>query len=107
MSSLRLCLLGPPRLERNGAPLELDTRKNTALVTYLAVTGECHSREALITLLWPELEPSRARIVTRVFVVPVGFRPRLSWQEEGADVAAFCRARLGRGRTARPPMPNP
>jgi predicted ATPase len=32
-----------------------------ALVAYLAVTDKGHSREALITLLWPELEPSRAR----------------------------------------------
>jgi predicted ATPase/DNA-binding SARP family transcriptional activator len=61
MSSLKLYLLGPPRLERDGVPLELDRRKNVALVAYLAVTGEWHTREALITLLWPELEPSRAR----------------------------------------------
>jgi ABC-type oligopeptide transport system substrate-binding subunit/DNA-binding SARP family transcriptional activator len=61
MSGLALFLLGPPRLERDGVPLEFDTRKNTALIAYLAVTGESHSREALVTLLWPELEPSRAR----------------------------------------------
>jgi DNA-binding SARP family transcriptional activator len=54
-------LLGPPRLERDGVPLEFDTRKNVALIAYLAVTGESHTREALVTLLWPELEPSRAR----------------------------------------------
>jgi len=61
MSSLELYLLGPPRLEHEGVPLEFDTRKNVALIAYLAVTGESHSRETLITLLWPELEPSRAR----------------------------------------------
>ena len=61
MSSLKLYLLGPPRLERDGVPLEFDTRKITALIAYLALTGESHSRETLITLLWPELEPSRAR----------------------------------------------
>jgi predicted ATPase/DNA-binding SARP family transcriptional activator len=61
MSGLKLYLLGPPRLERDGVPLEFDTRKNMALIAYLAVTGEGHNREALITLLWPELEPSRAR----------------------------------------------
>ncbi|NIP69312.1 MAG: hypothetical protein GTO04_09075, partial [Planctomycetales bacterium] len=49
MSSLKLSLLGPPRLERDGVPLELDTRKNMALIAYLAVTGESHSREALVT----------------------------------------------------------
>ena len=61
MSNLKLYLLGPPRLERDGVLLEFDTRKNVALIAYLAVTGESHSREMLITLLWPELEPSRAR----------------------------------------------
>ena len=61
MSTLRLCLLGPPRIERDGVPLDLTYRKNAALLAYLAVTGERHTREALVTLLWPELEPSRAR----------------------------------------------
>jgi DNA-binding SARP family transcriptional activator/predicted Ser/Thr protein kinase len=61
MASLKLFLLGPPRLECDGVPLKLSTRKNVALIAYLAVTGEAHTREALITLLWPELEPSRAR----------------------------------------------
>jgi predicted ATPase/DNA-binding SARP family transcriptional activator len=61
VSSFRLSLLGAPCLERDGVPLGLGTRKNVALVAYLAVTEVSHSREALITLLWPELEPSRAR----------------------------------------------
>jgi len=61
MASLRLFLLGPPRLECDGVPLKFSTRKNIALIAYLAVTGEAHTREALVTLLWPELEPSRAR----------------------------------------------
>ena len=37
MSGLKLSLLGPPRLERDGVPLEFDTRKNVALVAYLGV----------------------------------------------------------------------
>jgi predicted ATPase len=61
MSSLKLFLLGSPRLERDGAPLEFSMRKNLALIAYLAVTAQPHTREALVTLLWPELEPSRAR----------------------------------------------
>ena len=61
MSNFRLSLLGAPCLERDGVPLGLGARKNVALIAYLAVTGVSHSREALITLLWPELEPSRAR----------------------------------------------
>jgi predicted ATPase/DNA-binding SARP family transcriptional activator len=42
-------------------PLEIRARKNLALIAYLAVTGVGHSRETLVTLLWPEFEPSRAR----------------------------------------------
>jgi predicted ATPase/DNA-binding SARP family transcriptional activator len=66
MSTIRLSLLGPPRVEREGEPVELDTRKTVALLAYLAVTGQTpggqiHSREALAALLWPELEPQRAR----------------------------------------------
>jgi DNA-binding SARP family transcriptional activator len=60
MSRLAPYLLGPPRLERNGLPLELD-HKNVAPLTNLAVMGDAHIRESLITLLWPEVEPSRAR----------------------------------------------
>jgi DNA-binding SARP family transcriptional activator len=58
---LALYLLGAPRFEGAGKPVEIDTRKNMALLAYLAVTGESHSREAMVTLLWPELEPKRAR----------------------------------------------
>ncbi len=61
MSSLRLFLLGPPRVEHDGVLLAFDTRKNLALIAYLAVTARSHRREAIVTLLWPELEPSRAR----------------------------------------------
>jgi DNA-binding SARP family transcriptional activator len=55
MSSLKLFLLGQPRFERDGQPPKFDTRKNVALVAYLALTEGRHSRETLITLLWPEL----------------------------------------------------
>jgi predicted ATPase/DNA-binding SARP family transcriptional activator len=70
VARLELFLLGPPRLERDGVPLQFDTRKILALVAYLAVSslgaeGRRHSRDSLVALLWPELEPSRARAVLR------------------------------------------
>jgi DNA-binding SARP family transcriptional activator len=61
VSGIRLLLLGAPLLEREGEPIRLDTRKNLALVAYLALTGEAHTREALVTLFWPEADPGRAR----------------------------------------------
>ena len=59
--TLRLYLLGSPRVERDGHPVETDTRKAVALLAYLAVTGEYHSRESLAALLWPEMNDERAR----------------------------------------------
>jgi DNA-binding SARP family transcriptional activator len=70
MARIDLFLLGPPRLERDGVPLQFDTRKILALAAYLAVAsagaeGARLSRESLLALLWPDLEPSRARAVLR------------------------------------------
>jgi predicted ATPase/DNA-binding SARP family transcriptional activator len=61
MSRLALFLLGPPRIECNGEPIEIRRRKAMALFVYLAVTGRSHSRDALATLFWPEHDQSRAR----------------------------------------------
>jgi DNA-binding SARP family transcriptional activator len=61
MPQLNLFLLGPPRLEREGRSVEVDTRKAIALMAYLAVSGESHSRDALATLLWPDYDQTHAR----------------------------------------------
>ncbi len=58
--TLRLLLLGPPQIERDGALVDADTRKAVALVAYLAVSDQAHSREALAGLLWPEYQAERA-----------------------------------------------
>ena len=54
MSQLALHLLGPPRIELDGEPVQIPRRKAMALFVYLAVTGHSHSRDSLSTLLWPE-----------------------------------------------------
>jgi DNA-binding SARP family transcriptional activator len=61
MAHLKLLVLGQPRLERDGAPLELNLRKALALLVYLAVSGQAHSRDALATLLWPESDGREGR----------------------------------------------
>ncbi|GIK58008.1 MAG: transcriptional activator [Chloroflexota bacterium] len=62
MAQLNLLLLGAPLIERNGVPIKVDTRKATALLAYLAVTGQMHSRETLAALFWPDKAESRARL---------------------------------------------
>jgi DNA-binding SARP family transcriptional activator len=61
MAHLKLMVLGQPRLERDGAPVELNLRKALALLVYLAVSGQPHSRDALATLLWPESDQREGR----------------------------------------------
>jgi len=51
VAKLTLFLLGQPRIECDGALLVVDTRKAIALLAYIAVTQQPHSREALATLL--------------------------------------------------------
>jgi hypothetical protein len=60
VTRLTLRLFGPPRLELDGAPVETDRRKALALLAYLAVTKQSHSREALAALFWPDYDQSRA-----------------------------------------------
>ena len=64
-TDLSLALLGPPVVRRGGAPVTFDTRKATALLALLAVTGREHSRDQLADLLWPEADSAKGRASLR------------------------------------------
>jgi adenylate cyclase len=57
----KLSLFGIPALERSGRPQYLPRRKARALLAYLAVTQQVHSREWLAALLWPEYDHRSGR----------------------------------------------
>lgn len=61
MSQITLFFLGPPRLLRDGQRIEPDTRKAIALLAYLAVTGQPHTRDTLAALLYPDYDGTHAR----------------------------------------------
>src|SRR6202046_3091591 len=65
MTELRLALLGPPVVLRDGAQVTFDTRKAIALLALLGVTGREHSREQLADLLWPEADSAKGRASLR------------------------------------------
>ncbi|MBE7555607.1 MAG: alpha/beta fold hydrolase [Anaerolineales bacterium] len=65
MAGLKLFLLGPPRVELNGAPVEIQRRKALAMLVYLAVSGQTHSRDSLATFFWPDLDQQRGRAYLR------------------------------------------
>lgn len=57
----QLTLFGAPTLERDGRNQPLTRRKARALLAYLAVTQESHSRETMVALLWPDHDQRRGR----------------------------------------------
>ncbi|GAK53314.1 transcriptional activator domain [Candidatus Moduliflexus flocculans] len=59
-SSLKLCWFGSPQVELNGERVELDTRKSIALLAYLTMNKQAHSREKLVSLFWPESPSAQA-----------------------------------------------
>ncbi len=60
-NALELFLLGRPQILVNGKEaIGFNTRKDRALLAYLAVTGTAHSREHLAGLLWSDLPESKA-----------------------------------------------
>ncbi|HEX6383211.1 MAG TPA: protein kinase, partial [Anaerolineae bacterium] len=61
MSSFQLFLFGAPRLERDGELVFINRRRAMALLAYLAVTGQSHSRDVVATLFWPQRDQSNAR----------------------------------------------
>lgn len=109
MAPLTLWLLGPPRVEVDGEPISVDTRKAIALLAYLAVEGERKSRDTLAALLWPDHDTSHARGALRrtlsSLAKGLGGRfleiersaVRLDPTESWLDVAAF-RALVAEGR---------
>jgi DNA-binding SARP family transcriptional activator len=59
--TLSIALIGPPKVEVDGLPLEVDTRKAVALLAYLALEREPQPRDRIVDLLWPDSGVDRAR----------------------------------------------
>jgi DNA-binding SARP family transcriptional activator len=59
--AVKVKLLGPPRVERDGSPVGFDTRKAMALLAHLALVERPRPRDVLAELLWPEHDAEHAR----------------------------------------------
>jgi predicted ATPase/DNA-binding SARP family transcriptional activator len=85
-----ILLLGTPRIEHDGVPVEVDTRKAIALASFLAVTRRGHTRDALAGLLWPEYNQTRARAALRRTLSSLGNAREEGWllaNRESVDLA--------------------
>jgi DNA-binding SARP family transcriptional activator/tetratricopeptide (TPR) repeat protein len=88
---LRLRLLGRPEVSRGGRPLEFRSRKELALLFYLATEGGLHPRERLATLFWADSGEERSRAALRNALY--GLRRAL---KEGGEEGASYLLRSGR-----------
>lgn len=107
VAPLTIRLLGAPEVEAHGKPLALKNQKARALLFYLAVTGQPHTRSHLATLLWSEFPAENARRSLRATlfqlrralqvvdlsraVVGEGDLMRLHLDENACDVTEFRR----------------
>ena len=65
IAGVSMFFFGAPRIERGGVPIRPDTRKALALLVYLVVTGQPHTRDALAALLYPEYDEPHAKAALR------------------------------------------
>lgn len=60
-----LLLLGNPHIQQGGESIPLQRRRAMALLAYLAITRRTHSRDTLVSLLYPELDEVTGRAELR------------------------------------------
>jgi hypothetical protein len=66
MGDVRFTFLGPPEVRHADQALLFSTRKEFALLIYLAVEGRVHSRKNLSELFWPEGDAMHGRAALRI-----------------------------------------
>jgi predicted ATPase len=66
MGDLYLALLGPPEVRHADQVLQFSTRKELALLIYLAVEGRMHPRKKLSEQFWPEGDALHGRAALRI-----------------------------------------
>src|ERR1700737_2257294 len=66
MGDLYFTLLGPPEVRHSNQVLLFTTRKELALLIYLAVEGRVHLRKTLSEQFWPEGDALHGRAALRI-----------------------------------------
>ncbi len=85
MGNLRFTLLGSPEVHHADQMLLFSTRKEFALLIYLAVEGRIHLRKPLSELFWPEGDTLHGRAALRITLLHLR---RLLGEGAGVDPAS-------------------
>ena len=108
---LRLALLGSPVVRVGTRTVSFRTRKECALLVYLALSGTLQPREHLAALLWPDAPDARARDLLRQTLRQL--RRHLGAEDDASGDAShrlraerdrLGRAALGLARGGSPPL---
>lgn len=92
MPQLRISLLGAPVITVGRTAVITDTRKATALLAYLAVTGQPQRRATLAALLWPDTDEQKARGALRRTLSVLRSALGDRWLEAASDTVQLDRA---------------
>ena len=89
MPESKLYLFGHPRLEMGDSQFGISRRKAVALLCYLALSQQVHSRDALADLLWPGYGQSEARGHLRRTLFVINQSPAAAWVEVDRSTLAL------------------
>ena len=96
-------LLGPPRVERDGATVAFDTRKAVALLAVLALADRPRPRDVLAELLWPEHDAEHARGALRRTLSALRSAVGADFVDATRDSVSLVRSAGAAGRRRRVP----
>ncbi len=65
MSQLNIHIFGPPEIIHRGQAISFSSRKEKALLLYLAVEGRKYLRKELLRVFWPDLDSKQGHTVLR------------------------------------------
>lgn len=82
MGDLSLALLGPPEVRHADQVVQFSTRKELALLIYLAVEGHVHARKNLSEQFWPDQDAMHGRAALRITLLHLR---HLLGEDEGRD----------------------
>ena len=91
MTELKLFLFGAPRLEYQNRAIRVERRKALALAAYLALAEQPQSREAIATLLWPDLGQVQAHAALRSTLPALTTHSPVPWLEVDRTTLAVAR----------------
>ncbi|MCB0124614.1 MAG: bacterial transcriptional activator domain-containing protein, partial [Caldilineaceae bacterium] len=90
MSQLTIRLFGSPQILLDGTPVQIAGHIPLALLAYLALTGQHHSRDTLATFFWPDARQPRTQLRNNWWLMREALGPAgAAWLHSDRDTLGF------------------